>query len=258
MPLQKTEAIILKSQKLGETSKILTFYTLAFGKIKTVAKGARSSKSRFGGSLEPLNYVSLVFYEKENRDLQTLSQADIIESFLKTRTNLEKTALAMACCELLDRIEVGVTPSPQLFRLLLQTLRGINQGLGQPANFFRAYQIHLFEIMGIQPNLSRCLKCGLEKQEDVCFDLSHGGFYCYACRQIAAPGLLLSHETLNALRTLQTAPVEKMNGQLESRSSQQQLDHFLNVYLKYHVEGIRNLNALKVLRNMKNKLGNLS
>lgn len=256
MPLKKTAAIILKSQKLGETSKILTFYTRAFGKIKTVAKGARSSKSRFGGSLEPLNYVSLVFYEKENRDLQTLSQADIIEPFLKIRTDLEKTTLALACCELLDRIEVGVAPSPPLFKLLLQTLRGMNQGVGQPADFFRAYQVQLFEIMGIQPNLSQCLKCGLEKHGKVSFDLSHGGFYCDACQPVAAQGLLLSHETLKALRTLQTTPVEKMNGQLESRSSWQQLDAFLNAYLKYHVEGIRDLNALKVLRKIKSKLSN--
>ena len=125
------------------------------------------------------------------------------------------------------------------------------------------YTLFAKELLQIYPeakfiHLVRDPRDNILSFKRVSFDLTNGGFYCAACQPVATQGLLLSHETLNALRTLQTSPVEEMNGQLESWSSQQQIDGFLNAYLKYHVEGIRDLNSLKVLRKIKSKLGNLS
>ena len=94
MSLQKSEAIILKTQRLGETSKILTLYSRKFGKMKVVAKGSRGLKSRFFGTLEPLNHIAIVYYFKETRELQLLSQADIIHAFVNLKDNLEKYSLA--------------------------------------------------------------------------------------------------------------------------------------------------------------------
>ena len=91
MPLCKTEVIVLKSINYGETSKILTLYSRTSGKISVIAKGARNIKSRFGGTLEPINYLAIVFYEKESRNIQYLSQVDIIEYFPQIKKDLEKT-----------------------------------------------------------------------------------------------------------------------------------------------------------------------
>ena len=66
----KTDAIVLKSMRFRETSKIVTFYTRRYGKIAAVAKGARETKNKFGAALEPMTGVNLVFYKKEQRDLQ--------------------------------------------------------------------------------------------------------------------------------------------------------------------------------------------
>ena len=49
--LLKTPAITLKSRKWGEADRIVTFYTLLFGKVRGVARGARRVKSRFGSAL---------------------------------------------------------------------------------------------------------------------------------------------------------------------------------------------------------------
>ena len=59
-----TDAIVLRSMKYGETSKIVTLYSKKFGKIKVIAKGARSAKSKFGASLEPMMHSSVIFYKK--------------------------------------------------------------------------------------------------------------------------------------------------------------------------------------------------
>ncbi|MFQ5751938.1 MAG: DNA repair protein RecO [bacterium] len=253
MSLQKSEAIVLKSQRQGETSKILTIYTRAFGKIKVIAKGARSSKSRFGGSLEPPNYISILFYDKETRELQFLSQADIITTFSKIRRNLEKTVLAMAVCELVDRLETGVAPNPHLFRLLLEVLQCINNAISRPMNCFRAYQVHILDVMGIKPNLSACMNCHRQTVGEVIFDISHAGYVCEKCVQPKTAGMLLSPQAIQALKIFQSSAIAKLNGLLTTVTAQQQVDALLSSYLKYHVEGVRELQALKFLKNLKHK-----
>jgi DNA repair protein RecO (recombination protein O) len=253
MSLQKTQAIVLKSQRQGETSKILTVYTRAFGKIKIIAKGARSVRSRFGGSLEPLNYIAMVFYEKETRELQFLSQADIIETFPKINQDLQKTALAMAACELLNQLEVGVAPNPLLFRLLLETLRGINNSDKRPHNCFRVFQVRLLEIFGFKPNLTSCLKCGSQKQDEVLFDVGRGGYICAECQKSTATGTIICKEAINALRAFQRTPFTNLNGFLTSPMAQQQVDALLWTYLRYHLEGLGELKALKFLKKISNK-----
>ncbi len=248
MSLQKTEAIVLRSQKQGETSKILTLYTRAFGKIKLIAKGARSIKSRFGGCLELLSYISIVFYRKENRELQFLSQAEIIETFPRIFQDLDKTALAMAACELVNQLEVGEAPHPALFRLLLETLRGINKAGDKPINTLRAFQVRILNILGLKANFSACLKCGNPNSGVVIFDITRGGYICGNCRKAKAPGMVLEPEVLSALRAFQQASLSNLNGYLSSKKAEQQVDDFLLTYMRYHVEGFRELKALKFLK----------
>src|SRR6266516_1741895 len=53
----KTEAVVLRSIRLGEADRVLHLYTSERGRIGAVAKGIRKTKSRFGGRLEPLSLV---------------------------------------------------------------------------------------------------------------------------------------------------------------------------------------------------------
>src|SRR5207253_4797633 len=57
--LYKDEAVVLRTMRLGEADRIVTFVGRGQGKIRAVAKGVRKTKSRFGGRLEPFTQVSL-------------------------------------------------------------------------------------------------------------------------------------------------------------------------------------------------------
>ena len=54
MPLYTTDALILRTYKLGESDRIVVFLTRDRGKKRGVAKNARQSRRRFGGALEPM------------------------------------------------------------------------------------------------------------------------------------------------------------------------------------------------------------
>ena len=86
----KTDAVVLRARNLRETSKFLTMYTEAYGKLTVVAKGVRQPKSRLGGVLEPFNIISVVLYKKENRDVHYLSSAEIIEPLWRLTTKIRR------------------------------------------------------------------------------------------------------------------------------------------------------------------------
>jgi DNA repair protein RecO (recombination protein O) len=103
--LVSTEAIVLRSRKHGETSKIVTLYSREYGKVDVIAKGARDIKSKFGGALEAFTESRIVFYKKEKAEasLYLLSKAEPIRSNAKLLEGLEKIEAATSIAELLNR-----------------------------------------------------------------------------------------------------------------------------------------------------------
>ena len=95
MPLEQSEAIVLRTFNVGEQDKIVVFFTQDKGVIKGVAKGARKFGNRFGSSLEPMSHVKVFYYEKERRDLVTVSNCDLLESFFEIQ-NVLKTSFTLS------------------------------------------------------------------------------------------------------------------------------------------------------------------
>jgi DNA repair protein RecO (recombination protein O) len=80
VPLYTADALILRTYKLGEADRIVVFLTRDRGKKRGVAKGARRSRSRFVGALEPLTEVRVAYFEKERRELVGVNYAETIRS----------------------------------------------------------------------------------------------------------------------------------------------------------------------------------
>ena len=260
MPLVKTEGLIIRTMNLGETSKLVTFFTRELGILKVIAKGARSSKSRLGAALEPLTVSRIVYYEKENRELQFLSQADIVEFFPNLRADLEKWGYANACAELVYRAQTSAEATAKLYPILLNTLRAMNETAADARVCFWGFQMKLLGVLGVAPNLRRCLHCNTapiflqSKINDVGtvdtsgsvyhFDIARGGFLCNRCPPvIGAP--TLSGETLLRLADFQTLPAEKFSYLAISPTVRREIENFFRAYFAFHLEEIGGLSALK-------------
>src|SRR5688500_9158166 len=83
MGIIETEGLVLKSYGLAEADKIVVFLTQEQGLIRGVAKGAKRLKSRFGGSLEPFSIVRLTYFQKEERELVSIKQCEILKSYFE-------------------------------------------------------------------------------------------------------------------------------------------------------------------------------
>ncbi|MBL7095257.1 DNA repair protein RecO [candidate division KSB1 bacterium] len=250
MSLQKTEAVVLKTQRLGETSKILTLYSRKFGKLKVVAKGSRGLKSRFFGTLELLNHISIVYYFKETRELQLLSQADIIHPFVGVREDLEKYSLASFFCELIDRTQLE-QPNIYLFQVLVESLKEIEKIKENTINVFFWFILKFLHISGFKPHFEACKICRKPgNQNSVRFSLIDGSYTCGNCKNSAPMSITVPVEAINYLHSLQVAPINKTN--VLTVVSPESCETLLFSFLQYHIEEAKYLKSMKFLRQIQN------
>lgn len=255
MALCKTEGLILRTRRQGETSKILIVYTRDFGKISLMAKGARSTKSRYWGVLEPLTHISLVFYRKENRELQFLSQADILKSFTPLHSQLGKMILALMMCELVDKVEIDEAVNPQLYSLLLDSMRGLAEADSGARNVVRSFQLKLISLLGYEPHLVGCAQCGkTETRGQVSFEIDSGRYSCRDCDARGSDRMSVSNSVIKMMRWFQQVAVTDSPKARVSARLGREIDVFLQTYLQYHVEGLAKLKSVTFLEQIGNSL----
>ena len=126
MPLYTADALVLRTYKLGEADRIVVFLTEDRGKKRGVAKGARRSRSRFVGALEPLTLVRLAYFEKEQRELVGLNYAEPACSQLKARP--EALGHIEYFAELIDQWAQDGDPKERLYRLGAALLDELAEG----------------------------------------------------------------------------------------------------------------------------------
>src|SRR5712672_67591 len=116
MPLYTTDALILRTYKLGESDRIVVFLTRDRGKKRGVAKNARQSRRRFGGGLEPMTVGRVGYVERERRDLVRLEYVEPKRSPMGADT-LEALAYASYFPGLVDEGGRESGADEPLFRL---------------------------------------------------------------------------------------------------------------------------------------------
>jgi len=182
MAIVQSEALVLRSFRLGETSLIVSLFTREFGLLRCVAKGARGSRSRFGASLEPGVRVSAVVYRKLSRDLQLLSKTDIVEVLPALWEDPYRFAVATQVLEFLERAAYGESGDPELLDLACETLRTMSRApIASLELIVRGFEIQACERLGYAPELTVCLECRSPLHQGGLFHPIRGGLLCGTC-----------------------------------------------------------------------------
>lgn len=136
----KTEGIVIKRRDYNEADRIITIYTKDQGKISVKAKGVRRITSRRSSHIELLNHTQVSLYKAHQ--IPVLVEAQMINSFVEIKNDLQKTGFAYHICELID----GLCPEGQeqyeVFVLLKNTLNQLSLVNSDELVF----TIHNFEI----------------------------------------------------------------------------------------------------------------
>ncbi|MDZ7723195.1 MAG: DNA repair protein RecO [candidate division KSB1 bacterium] len=254
MALCKTEALILHSRKQGETSKILSMYTREFGKLSLMAKGSRGIRSKHSGALETFNHVSMVFYHKQTRGLQYLSQVSLLSRFPSLLNELGKLSLASIPCEIVTRAEDTGHPNPELYDLLLHTLQAVDQAQTGHKQIIRAFKLKFLALSGFAPDF-KCMECGTTELDAVnTLSIKEGGYTCSACPAPDGPLYPMNRHALELLRWFAEIPIEQTAQAACSKHTAEHLDTFLHDILCYHIDALCQLKSEIYIKQLLNGL----
>ena len=234
MPLRETEAIVLRTYRLGEADKIASLFTRQLGRLRAVARGALRTKSRYGGTLEPLSYVRIWIFERENRDLLQLNSVEIIESFFSMQADYRVQLAAQFLAEVGERLLPEREVNERIFRLLLAVLRALKTSaeVNRPLLYFDYWMVRLG---GFLPDFDTCASCGRALGEE-------GGHYARGsesllCRNCKHPGgKVVSAASLAMVKAACRLPLDQWLAQEKAPPGCREARHFFEEIIESHTE----------------------
>src|SRR2546428_3666528 len=207
MALGKSTAVVIGSFALGESDRVVTFFSRQHGKIRGVARAARRIKSKFSGALELLTLGELIFFDTGRSELVRVDHFDVLRPFARVREDLERLGQAAWMAECVGRLTAERDPNVAVYGLLLRALKALEAG-APPRRVAVVFGVRLMDALGHRLRVDACVGCGRRDvfgRGPLIVDVEAGGLVCEACAN-AVPGLLRlgsgSVATLGRLRGL--------------------------------------------------------
>ncbi|MCH7837754.1 MAG: DNA repair protein RecO [Chloroflexi bacterium] len=243
----KSSAIVLRQRGLGDVDKIITLYTAEYGKLDAVAKGVRRVKSRLAGHVEPFSHCSYLLARGRNLDI--ITQAQTIETFLPLRDDLGRLSHALYAVELVERGTEERSENFALYRLLLDTLRRLAQR-DDLDTILRFFEMAALGQLGYRPELGQCVVCGRPPEAEASvWAPGLGGVVCSRCRPGGTLVRRLSGGALDALRLLQGGDFEEVARLQQTPELADELERHLRDAIHYALErDVRSAAFLQTVR----------
>jgi DNA repair protein RecO (recombination protein O) len=181
---EPTFAFVLRSVDYGETDRVFTLLTQRFGKLGCLARGARRSKKRFGGVMQPFTLLR-VSIEPRRTGLALLNSAEIARHPLRITGSLDRVSAGYAAVELLRELSAELEPDAAIFELAIEVIEALDElELRASAHALVAmFEARLLALCGFAPLLDACGHCGKQATtgQAARFDATQGHLVCRDC-----------------------------------------------------------------------------
>ena len=204
MPTYPIRALVLSKTKLGEKDLILTLMASDGSQVRAVAKGARSTRSKLGGTCEIFSIVDALIAKGRNLDI--ISEARGVEPNEACRRDLDHSAAADTVCEVLSKMTLPEEPQPHLFEMTCAALEAIGAAEGPMVKVITAaFIVKCTSMLGYRPELRSCIVCGepVESGNSTeLFSLSQGGVVCENCVSACPSATILGEGSVDWIRAI--------------------------------------------------------
>jgi DNA repair protein RecO (recombination protein O) len=197
----RSEAIVLRSLRYGEADRILHLLTRDQGRVSAIAKGARRTRSKLGGRLEPLSHVAVLFHRGAG-EMVTITGADLLASHDAVRADGERLAVALVGIEAVLRLFPEEAADERLFDGLVRFLDVVGGASGADPAVALAFCLKLIALAGWAPRLDACASCG-NPPPLVRYSARAGGAVCATCQ-----GFPVSDATLTTVARMLATPLD--------------------------------------------------
>lgn len=178
-----TDAINLKSYNLSESDKIIVMYSKDKGLIRGVAKGVKKPKSKLGARMDLLVANTLMLHK--GRNLDTICQAEVVNSFYKTRQDIDKICYSMYVTEVVHNFGIEDDPcAGVIYDLLYKALNAISTAENKVEILLAVikFQLKMMIESGFSIEFEKCLCCHKEVNEKIMYLVPNmGGIVCPTC-----------------------------------------------------------------------------
>jgi DNA repair protein RecO (recombination protein O) len=250
MPSLATDALVLRTFPLGETSRVVVFLTRERGKLRAVAKGARGPRSRYRSTLESFSEVHVELYGRQGAELYRIGGCELLRSAFGAGSRGLEAALSLSYfAELLDAFSQEGEAEDDVYRLALAVLAATREDKSVMV-LGRYLEAWLMKLHGIYPPGDRCSSCGGPLPPGgLGFHAPARGFVCRRCGPASGP--LLSPASRDFLLEVWSRPPAAL-GEVAAEVVVA-LEAFHQDLISHHLErGLRSHRVLKdVAREMR-------
>ncbi len=221
-------AVVLSSVDYGEADRLVTLFTKDRGKLTAFAAGARKSKRRFAGAMDPGTLSRAQLVERRGTTWR-LDALDVEDTFHALREDLGLISRALYCLELCRELLREGEPHPELFDALVDYLGGLSRKERGPTSLI-AFELAALSQAGLQPRFDACAVCGGALGERALFDPSHGGAVCLLCQGRTRGAVGLEGALASALWGLQQGARTPMPAAQRQRARE-----LLNLFIEHQL-----------------------
>lgn len=224
----------MRRSDVGEADRVLTIYTPTLGKLRVAARGIRKITSKLAGHLELFTHTALML--ARGRSLDVITQSQTLWPYAALRADPQRLFCAYYTIELLDRLAEEEDPNPQVFELLVDSLRALDTSRN-PMLVLRFYELRLLSYAGYRPHLQRCAACQepLTEQAER-FSPSLGGVLCPSCDAADRLALPMSLPCFKLLRYLQANDRDAVEALTISEGVSGEAEQLLRTYIRQQLE----------------------
>lgn len=191
---ERTRAFLLRSVDFGEADRIVTLFTETVGKVSVMARGARSSRRRFGGALEPFSLIDVEVAPGRGQ-LDRLSAARIERPFVRLLGRLTHMREGGYALEAIRALLPERQPEPRLFTALIDFIGALDAPeCATPRQLKLGLLVQAIAVMGFAPQLDRCGVCKRAPTHEQAVQLHPARGYI-VCRACGGARVLLSGRT---------------------------------------------------------------
>lgn len=238
--LTKTEAIVLRAFKYGESRMIVDMYTRDHGRLSFGVPLPKSSKGRLKKQLfQPLTLLSIEVDVRQNLQLQKLANATVHTPLPSLQTDPVKLSVTLFLDEFLYHALKGEQQNVPLFDYVASSLLWLDGAEGTIANFHLVFVMRLARFLGFHPNLD-------DYSPGDFFDLRASSF----CRQQPLHRDVLQPQEAEKVQLMMRMDYATMHLFQMSRHDRQRLLEIALNYYRIHLPAFPELKSLSVLQEM--------
>lgn len=233
----KLTAAVLRCVDYGESDRVVTLFTRERGKVSAFARGARASRRRFGGALEPFTMLSAEVRERAGSELLGLDGVSVVRANGGIRGDLARIACAGYAAELARELVRDHEPHGELFDLLDAYFALLDAGPALP-DALRAFELGALRAAGLAPRLDACASCGRPAgaSERARLDPGAGGLLCEACAPSASPAAaVLSRAAADGLLRLAEGGLGAADGTVLPGAAGREARDALTRFVEFHL-----------------------